>query len=184
MKTISTINPELTLVNPDPDRDTPFAIDWFAGEAGIRTLQLMGNADAEITTTSYEKEHQIIEEFLDLEEAGQQLTWAVRYRDKTIGAVWIELFDTAAIPAPAVSIMIGDVSVRGEGLGAATVSSVLYYLKTETRYTKAYARHLLNNTASKKLLSQLGFVEFGEPYAEKNGLRFQNVVIDLANLEV
>lgn len=183
MKTIPTINPELTLVNPEPDRDTPFAMEWFAGEAGKRTLQLMGNADAEIKTSSYEKEHAIMEEFLDLEKTGQQLTWAMRYQDKTIGAVWIELFDTAAIPAPAVSIMIGDASVRGEGLGAATVTSVLYYLRAETAHTKAYARHLLDNTASKKMLSQLGFVDFGDSYEEKNGLKFQNVVIDLTNLE-
>jgi RimJ/RimL family protein N-acetyltransferase len=177
MTELATDIPGLRLVAPDPDRDAPFAVAWFRGEQGRQTLQLMGNPDKTITPTSLEKEKQTLRSFLELATEGKQLTWMMRIADNTIGAVWVEFADTPYLPTPAISMMIGDVSMRGKGIGMATMKRVMEYLKEHGTHT-LYARHLLTNTVSAGLLAAAGFHNLAAPY-EDDGLQFQNVSRDL-----
>jgi RimJ/RimL family protein N-acetyltransferase len=180
METLITDIPALTLKAPDPERDAPFAVQWFTSPDGHETLQLMGNAEKDITPSTLEKEQEILTDFLQLEKEGKQLTWMMRSNDKTVGAIWVELAAQPVIPSPAISIMIGDQAMRGKGVGGAAMRAVIAYLQATTTYSKLYARHLVTNHASAHMLAGLGFMPIGASYIDPNGLTFQNRVLELA----
>lgn len=205
-ETLPTTNPNLNLTPPNPDRDTPFAVDWFEHCLGKQTLLLMGNPEHKITPTSYAKERVIIESFVAMNRDGEQLTWVMRYRGqgaageandtaapgdtrgnavtslsdqadgevKTIGAIWVELTPGEHMPAPAISLMIGDPAARGKGVGRASMQAVIGYLKKHTDYPTLYARRLTDNRGSAALLDSVGFRPLSEPYTDEDGLAFQN----------
>lgn len=179
MKPLLTTFPGLVLVAPDPVRDAPFAVKWLDGEAGRTTLRQMGNPESKITPTNLEKETQRLNEFLELAKQGKQLTWMMRLGEVTVGTIWVEFEDSAHLPAPIVSIMIGDASARRRGVGYAAISSVLDYLQAGTPHTKAYARHLVTNKHSAALLGKIGFKKLGDAYEDEDSLVFQNVYLDL-----
>lgn len=179
MRDITTTNPNISLVTPQPERDAPFAVEWFTSKLGKETLLLMGNAENEISPSTLESERKIMEEFLTLEQEGKQLTWMIRDRDITIGAVWIELVDLPEVKAPAVHIMIGDPAYRGRGVGRAVIGEMMAYLKTELGAEDVYSRHLASNQGAAKLLSQFGFAPDDETYVDVNGLIWQNVHVSL-----
>lgn len=179
MHDLVTTMPELCLVAPDPDRDAPQAVEWLKGELGKQTLLLMGNPGHKIAAPSLGAEHQRLEQFLDLAQEGKQFTWMMRYKQKTIGAVWIEFEPTKHLPAPAVHIMIGDPGARGHGVGKATIATVINYLQTETSYPRLYSRYLTTNAGPAKLLAGFGFASLGSAYTDEDGLQFQNIVMEL-----
>lgn len=174
MTTLATAIPELSLSDPLPERDAPFAYEWFKASSGRDTLLKMGNAPHEITESSIESETAIIRDFLVLETEGKQHTWMIRYEDKTIGAAWIELVKNHSVQAPSVHLMIGDPSYRGKGLGRATMNALISYLIDEGA-TIIYSRHLVNNKIIASLNHSLGFIADGKPYADENGLIWQNI---------
>ncbi len=171
--------PRLTLVRPDPDRDAPFALGWFQSDYGKDTLLRMGNPAHKITAPTLEGETRTIREFLELEKSGQQLTWAIRYDNKTIGAVWLELVATPHLRAPAFHIMIGDPSYRGKGIGKIVMREMIRYARDVLKAKTLYSRHLTSNTAITHLNQSVGFVKDGTPYTDEDGLEFQNIKLDL-----
>jgi RimJ/RimL family protein N-acetyltransferase len=175
MRDIQTEMTDINLVTPDPERDAPFALNWFISKLGKETLLLMGNAEHEIEPSTLDSERKIIEEFVELEKENKQLTWMIRDRDKTIGAVWIELIDTSNVKSPGVHIMIGDKEYRGKGIGQAVISELLKYLSTDLKANEVYSRHLVGNKAAKRLLESCGFSNEGEEYTDANNLNWQNV---------
>ena len=179
MRNIETHLPDITLVAPNPERDAPFAVNWFASRFGKETLLLMVNAEHEIHASTLESERQIMEEFIDLEKENKQLTWMIRDHDKTIGATWIELTDTPELKSPAVHIMIGDRDYRGKGIGQAVISEMIQYAHTDLLARDIYSRHLANNQAAKQLLTSCGFQDNGEAYIDSNNLTWQNVRLQL-----
>lgn len=46
-------------------------------------------------------------------------------------------------------------------------------------YTTIYTRHLVHNTAVKRLNDSLGFVNDGDAYTDQNGLVWQHITLDL-----
>jgi RimJ/RimL family protein N-acetyltransferase len=175
MRDLKTEIPSLMLVKPNPERDAPFAYGWFSSDDGKETLLLMGNAEKKIKPSSIESEMQTLNKFLQLEKDRKQITWMMRYGDKTIGAVWIELVDTPEVKAPAVHIMIGDKSYRGNGIGGKVIDQVVKFAKKDLKIDGLYSRHLSRNTAAKILLDSFGFINDGEAYYDKNDLLWQNV---------
>jgi len=175
---LPTTIPELQLTSPVPDRDAVFAFDWFRSESGRDTLLKMGNAPHEINEPRLEDERATLEEFLTLERDGKQITWMLRHGDQTIGAAWIELIENHGVKAPSVHLMIGDPLFRGKGIGRATMTAMIQYLR-ENGYQIVYSRHLVGNDAVSGLNHSLGFLADGEPYADENGLEWQNIILSL-----
>lgn len=177
MKDIAINSAGVTLVAPDADRDAPSALSWFNSPHGKETLLLMGNAEHEIGDSTLEREKKTILEFLELEKAGEQLTWAIRQADKTLGAVWIVLKDSDTLKAPSVHIMIGDKASRGKGIGRAVLLAVIQFINHDLHIPVIYSRHLVSNAAIARLLYSLDFVETGSVYKDENDLSWQNVIL-------
>lgn len=175
MRNIQTEIQNINLVTPNPERDAPFAVNWFTSKFGKETLLLMGNAENEIEPSTLESETKIIGEFIELERENKQLTWMIRDLDKTIGAAWIELIDTPDVKSPGIHIMIGDKKYRGMGIGRAVISELLKYLATDLKASDVYSRHLVDNYAAKRLLESCGFSRESKAYTDANNLNWQNV---------
>lgn len=181
MHDLPTSLPELSLVTPDPGRDAAQAVEWLKGDAGKETLMLMGNPEAKIEPPSLEAERERLEKFITLAREGRQLTWMMRCADATVGAIWVDLEPTKHLAAPAIHIMIGDPSVRGQGVGRAAMAAVIGYLRADGKYPKLYSRYLTTNTGSIKLLNGFGFTHLGPAYTDEDGLEFQNLVLSLTD---
>lgn len=179
MDTLHTSLPDLRLTAPDVERDAPIAVQWLEGEVGRNTLQLMGNPVETIVEPSLEAEKERIQSFLSLEGQKKQLTWMIQFREKTVGAVWVELEPTEHLPAPAIHIMIGDPSVRGQGVGESTVNTVFGFLADTLKFDKVYSRHLTGNQPAHLLLERAGFEDYEEQYRDTDGLEWQNVQLKL-----
>ncbi len=171
--------PNYTLEKPNPAKDAPFAVAWFAGDTGKGTLLSMGNAESEIVESTLDGETKKLEEFVALEEQNKQVTWMIHADDKTIGAVWIELEDTDDVQAPAVHLMIGDGAYRGKGIGAAVLKDTLRYAYGNLPYADIYSRHLVSNAGAATLLKKAGFEPDEKPYNDANDLEWQNVKLTL-----
>lgn len=164
--------PRPELVVPDVERDAPLSLEWINGEEGRDTLLRMGNTPDSISTTTLEAEQQRVRDFL---ETDTQRTWMIKVGEKVVGATWVVLEPTEYLPAPAVHIMIGDSSVRGQGVGSATIDSVITLLREEGKYDVLHSRHLADNEAATHLLAGLDFEDEGDVYQDADGLAWQNV---------
>lgn len=171
--------PEVTLVSPDPQRDAPFAYNWFESEHGRETLLLMGNSEKEIGTTTLQQQTEVFENFLILEKQVKQLTWSIRYNNITIGVVWIELVDTFDLSSPAIHIMIGDKKYRRQGIGKMVFNEAIQYIIRNLRERHIYSRHLVTNSDVAGLLKSIGFRDDGDTYYDHNNLQWQNVCFDI-----
>lgn len=170
--------PNIQLLPPDVQRDAVFAHAWFTRPEGRATLRSMGNAEHEIGDMTLEDHQQIMQEFLDFERNGKQITRVITADGKTIGIVWIELYENHGVKAPSIHIMIGDPDYRGKGIGRGAMESMLDYARDTLKYETVYTRHLANNLPVAKLNKTLGFVKDGEKYTDKNGLEWQNIKRD------
>ena len=169
---LATKNPEVRLLAPLVERDAPFAVEWLKGDMGKQTLLLMGNVEANITIPSLEAEKERIQNFIN---AKDQLTWMISFREKTVGAVWVNLVASKYLEAPAIHIMIGDPDVRGRGVGEASMRAVIDYLRDTSDETFVYSRHLVSNPPAARLLTKVGFENLNSPYPDADGLMWQNV---------
>ena len=176
LREIPTSLSDLVLVMSSVVRDAPIAVGWLAGDAGRETLRLMGNTDEYNKPSTLGEEQERIRDFITDTE---HTTWTMLYRGKPVGAVWVDRKGTKYLSAPSVHIMIGDPSVRGQGIGGAAIKTVIHLLKDEERYEKVYSRHLTDNPGSMKLLAKLSFADDDDVYKDKDGLEWQNVSLDL-----
>lgn len=169
---LQTNNPDVFLIEPDIERDATLGVQWFEGDLGRATLTSMGVADKDNKPTTIEHERERVKDFIERQD---QLNWMIEYHGKVIGSVWADLEQVGNVPAPAIHIMIGDPDVRGKGVGFAATSKVAEYLKSRG-FESIYSRHLTKNSSAGGLLQSLGFTNFGEPYTDDDGLKWQNVV--------
>ncbi len=167
----------IELVEPDIERDAPLGVLWLEGELGHSTMLLMGNPPEAIEPTTLEKERQRVKGFIESE---TQKTWMIRFENRIIGAIWLDLEPTEYLPgAPAVHIMIGDPSCRGKGVGSKAISEVISNLRRQGEHHTLYSRHMVANNAAKNLLTSLGFNKLGESYVDNDQLQWQNVSLKL-----
>ena len=172
-------NPNVQLLPPDPARDAPFVLSWFERAEGHATLLSMGNAEDEIEPSSIEGEEAIMQEFIDLEKEGKQITRVIVVDQQTIGVVWIELFENHNVQPPSIHIMIGNPDYRGKGIGKSAMQAAIDYVKNTLHLKTIYSRHLANNTPVTHLNKSLGFEDDGLPYTDNNGLKWQNIKMSL-----
>jgi GNAT superfamily N-acetyltransferase len=170
--------PGLELVTPDVDRDPPAAVGWLAGEAGRSTLRLMGNTEEHTGPTTLAIERDRVQGFLDSRE---RLTWTLNLVGRPVGVIWIDLGPTDHVLAPAVHLMIGDPTARGHGVGRAALAAVIDHISGTGEHAGLYSRHLTSNRPVTNLLASAGFRSLGEPYVDSDGLRWQNVLLDLTH---
>lgn len=168
---LQTNNPDVLLVEPVIERDAALGVQWLEGELGRATLTSMGVADKDNKPTTVEHERERVRDFIERED---QLNWMIEFQGKVVGSVWADLEQVGNVPAPAVHIMIGDPDVRGKGIGYAATSKVTEYLENQG-FKYIYSRHLTKNSGASSLLQSLGFINFGEPYNDDDGLEWQNV---------
>ena len=165
---------DIQLVVPDEKRDVVFALGWFERPEGRETLLSMGNAESEIEPSTIETESATIREFLTLEAQHRQITRMIRVDNKTIGAVWIELFENHGVIPPSIHILIGAPEYRGKRIGTSVMQSTIDYVSDVLGEPIIYSRHLVKNTAVSKLNEKIGFVKDGRPYIDSNGLQWQH----------
>jgi len=173
---IPTTNPAVRLLIPSVERDATVAAGWLEGPEGRDTLRLMGNTDADNQPSSPECEADRIRDFII---ATDQLTWAIRYQNQTVGCIWVDYEPTQHVPAPAVHIMLGDPAARGKGVGLAALQAVIGVLQRSGKYQHLYSRHLTANPGAAKLLAKAGFTDLDAEYADQDDLRWQNMRLDL-----
>ncbi len=169
---LQTNNPDVTLIEPDIERDAALGVQWLEGELGRATLTSMGVADKDNKPTTIEYERERVRDFIERQD---QLNWMIECQGKVVGSVWVDLEQVGNVPAPAIHIMIGDPDVRGKGIGFAATSKVTEHLESRG-FESIYSRHLTKNNGASGLLQSLGFTKFGEPYTDDDGLEWQNVV--------
>lgn len=167
--------PDITLLPPDVERDAPYAHAWFMRPEGRATLLSMGNVESAIQKSTLAGEQRIMQEFIDLERDGKQITRAIITGGKTIGVVWIELVENHGVTPPGLHIMIGDPDYRGKGIGRAVMESALDYIRDVLHHDVVYTRHLVRNLPVAKLNASLGFQADGDPYTDEDGLEWQNI---------
>ncbi len=170
---------DIQLLVPDIEGDALFAYGWFTQPEGRATLLSMGNAESEIEESTLAGEKEIIQEFIDLEKANKQITRMIIVDEKTIGAVWIELFENHGIKPPSLHLMIGNPEYRGKGIGRSVMESAIDYIRDVLREKTIRTRHLANNIPVSKLNESLGFEKEGDPYTNENGLVWQNIRLSL-----
>ena len=169
----------IQLLPPDPHRDAPFALSWFQRSEGHATLLSMGNAESEIEPSTLEGETAIMREFINLEQEGKQITRMIIVDQKTIGLVWIELFENHHVQQPSIHIMIGNPDYRGKGIGKAVMQSAVHFIKSTLEQKTIYSRHLVTNATVANLNKSLGFEKDGLPYTDNNGLKWQNIKMNV-----
>ena len=173
------VREDIKLLPPDVDRDATFALAWFSRSEGRQTLLSMGNTEDDIEESTIKGERKIMQDFLELEKAGKQITRVIVVEENTIGVVWIEHFENHGVKSPSIHIMIGNPDFRGKGIGRAVMQSVIEHIRSTLKADAIYSRHLSANTTVARLNESLGFMKDGDTYEDDNGLVWQNVVMML-----
>ncbi|MEM6997668.1 MAG: GNAT family N-acetyltransferase [Patescibacteria group bacterium] len=168
---LDTSKPGVKLVEPDVERDADVSMHWLVGDLGVATLLAMGVPAKNISEPHIDNEVQRIKDFIANPD---QLNWTILYEENPVGAVWVDLRPVDTVHAPAIHIMIGDLEVRGKGVGQASISAVAKHLQS-LGHNIIYSRHLISNSGAAKLLQRIGFRNDGETYTDKDSLEWQNV---------
>lgn len=177
IKQLSPTDSAVNLIKPDVQRDAPLGVYWMADPHGRYTLKMMGVPDKYNCASTLAEETQRMSKFL---EDDNQYNWMIEVDGRVVGTIWVDLKPTHGQQAPALSIMIGDPTVRGGGIGYSASLTIIEYLRS-IGHIHVYSRHLAENRASEKLLQKLHFINDQEPYVDdEDGLNWQNVVLEIA----
>lgn len=175
MKARELVGEYVKLVAPDIERDAPLAVKWLNSKKGVQTLISMGNVPASIKKTNLETEQKRIVDFI---ESSDQLNWMIEFEDQIVGSIWVNLKETKYVKAPSVHIMIGDSSFRKRGIGYEALELVIQQMARLGR-KQLFSRHLVSNKHAAKALEKLWFDIDGPEYTDKDGLVWQNVILEL-----
>jgi RimJ/RimL family protein N-acetyltransferase len=105
-------------------------------------------------------------------------SWMIEFNGDIIGMVMLDKKGNPEISAPNVSIMIGDASFRGKGIGSKVINVIIKKC-INNNYKVLYARTLTHNEISQKMLNKVGFSTDRQIYTDKDGLVWQNYKISL-----
>jgi len=165
----------ISLEKIDIDEGARLGVQWLNAPYGVETLRLLGNIVPDDFKTSYEEE---VDRLTEMTTDTNVLAWVIKYNATTVGVAEAKLIEFEGLQAPNMALFIGDISMRGKGVGTAALRLVLAEL-LDMNYSTAYARALTRNLASKAMLQKVGFIADGEPYTDKDGLHWHNYTIIL-----
>lgn len=157
----------LRLLPPRADRDAPIAVSWLNGAVGQQTMLMLGNPPSSISDTTVEKQEALIAEFLTSPDV---IHWIIEISGQVVGAVWIHTEARPEVGMSELSLMIGDPSERGKGIGASAAELALGWAKESLR-TDIAMRTILENTTSRRLILGLGGRPVGASYTDDDGLQ-------------
>lgn len=166
---------DIELIELDAHRDAPLATGWINGPGGVKTLQLMGLLVPDDFKTT---EVQEFERFKQMQNDPNELAWMIEYDGLVVGIIEVHTAPFEGLQAPNISIMIGDTSARGKGIGTVAMEQAMERVR-QLGYATLFARVLAHNAASLRMLQKLGFINDGEPYTDADGLHWQNVSIGI-----
>ncbi|MFO0881927.1 MAG: GNAT family N-acetyltransferase [Candidatus Saccharimonadales bacterium] len=167
---------DIELIEIDAHRDAPLATSWINGPGGAKTLQLMSMLVPDDFKTT---EVQEFERFKQIQNNPNELAWMIEYDGLVVGIVEVNTVSFEGLQPPNISIMIGDISARGKGIGTVAMSQTINILK-DKGYETIFARVLTRNAPSITMLKKLGFAEDGEPYTDGDTQRWQNVRYEIS----
>jgi RimJ/RimL family protein N-acetyltransferase len=171
---LGTSDPSTRLVQPVVDRDAPLSLQWLNGPHGRPTLLMMGVPADRIEAATLEQEASRIAGFIARDD---QYNWMIEADGTVVGSIWVDLRPSPVLGAPAVSYMIGAPEARRRGTARRSLLAVTQFLVREGA-DQVFARALVINDASARLLTGAGFVQLAAPYVDpEDGLRWQNFVI-------
>ncbi len=164
------INSDLSLIKPNPKKDAPVSLLWLKGEHGRETMRLMGCIVPEGFEPSLKTE---IKRLKLMAKSKNEIIRMISYKGRIVGAleIWRVQYDN--VPAPSISILIGNPAMRGLRLGSKILASIERIL-SEIGNEIAYTRTLLSNVSSTDFFQKNGFVKAGSPYSDEYGLIWQN----------
>lgn len=171
------INSELSLIEPNPKKDATVSLLWLKGEHGRETMRLMGCIVPEGFEPSLKTE---IKRLKLMAKSKNELIRMISYKGSIIGALEIWRVQYDHVPAPSISILIGNPAMRGLRLGSKILSTVEKIL-SDIGNEIAYTRTLLSNVGSTDFFERNGFVKIGAPYSDESGLIWQNYQKKLNN---
>lgn len=166
------------LVDIDIVRDAPLAASWINAPGGAQMLQLMGMIVPDDFTTTAEDERKTLQSIID---DPNENAWMIEHDGRVVGIVEVHTAPFEGLPAPNTSIMIGEASARGKGVGTTANKLMLGYLKNQN-YKTVYARVLTHNVASLRMMEKLSFTKLDQPYTDGDGLTWQNFIYDYGEL--
>jgi len=122
---LETPEPSVRLVQPVVERDAALSLRWLDGEQSQSTLLMMGVPVDLIEPPTLGHEKARIRSFISRDD---QYNWIIQHEDIVIGSIWVDLRSSAALSAPAVSYMIGDLAARGRGTAGHALVAVVQFL--------------------------------------------------------
>jgi RimJ/RimL family protein N-acetyltransferase len=166
---------DIKLVEPDIERDVPISLNWLTGDMGKQTMRLMGYVVDENFGPNEPEEINRYNDFLDKQD---ELNWMIEYKGNVVGTVWADLVFKYDVKPPSVHIMIGDKSARGKGVGTKAEAAVMNYLFKQG-HKIIHSRALIENDRMLHIAtSKLGYKKVGKVYTDKNGLSWQNLIME------
>lgn len=162
------------MITPEVERDAPLGFEWRSGEAGRESRRLMGMPEPDIAPPVLDTEEARIEDFLDRSDL---LAWMIEVDGEVVGTAEVHLKDSAYLPAPWVTVFIGETASRGSGVGTTVLRAVIAWLAQEKGEEMIFARYRLGNEASAQMLLKAGFEDDGNPYTDTRGIGWQNVIL-------
>lgn len=168
---------ELQLIEPDINRDPPIGIQWMSGVEGEKTQRLMGIAPNDIHEHTFAEEVELFKNFISTDD---EIVWMIEYQGKIIGIVEVGTKIPPEENGPSISIMLGDASARGKGIGKRVMTRVIEYLFS-LGHVEVTARYIEGNSASEAMNVSLGMQKVGQAYVDEDGLKWQNVRLSRKN---
>lgn len=143
----------------------------MSGTEGEKTQRLMGVAPNDIHEHTLAEEVKLFKNFIS---TNDEIVWMIEHQGQIVGIVEVGTKIPPEENGPSISIMLGDVSARGKGIGKKAMICVIEYLFS-LGHTEVTARYIEGNFASESMNVSLGMQKVGQVYADEDGLRWQNV---------
>ncbi len=167
---------EIKLIAPDLSH-AKISLTWVSGDKGRLLLQKMGNKLSDDWVATIEEEEARIKDFIEKDD---QINWAIEYKNKIVGAVWLDLRPGQLIGP---HIMIGDEMLYGMGIATNVLRAVCdWALRHKQGSLQRYnfdtltTRCRVDNAPIIRVNEKLGFKPTGDIY-EEDGYTWCNYLI-------
>lgn len=162
---------DIELIEIDTKRDAPLTMSWINAPGGLEMLRLMGMIVPDNFKTSLEQETKTLQTIIDDQ---NEIAWMIELDGQVVGILEVHTVPFEGLPEPNISIIIGDASIRGRGVGTDSMNIAIQKVSS-LGYRQIYARVLTHNKASLRMLNKLGFENLNKPYTDKDDLNWQNI---------